>query len=88
VKEAGTNGQSTKDTASKLKGEMKIAKNQENKDHDNDDDDNNNNNNNNNKNNNTLSQCIYHQTSATLPNQDREGYCHYSANIVSFSILL
>lgn len=38
MKEAGTNGQSTKDTASKLKGEMKITKKQENK---NDDIDNN-----------------------------------------------
>lgn len=34
MKEARTNGQSTKDTASKLKGEMKIMKKQENKNDD------------------------------------------------------
>jgi len=35
-----------------------------------------------------LSQCIYHQTSATIRDQDREGYFHHSANILSFSMLL
>jgi hypothetical protein len=44
VKEAGTNGWSTKDTASKLKGEMKITKKQENKDDDGSGDNINNNN--------------------------------------------
>ena len=78
MKKAGTNGQSTKDKTSKLKGEMKITKKkkQENKN------DNNNNNNNNNK-------TVYRNAYATKPQPLSEiktekrtvtillTYCHF-----------
>jgi len=82
VKEAGTNGQSTKDTASKLKDEMKITKKQENKDDGGDDGDDNNNNSNN-----TMTVCRNAYTTKPQPLSEirtekdtvtiRLTYCHF-----------